>query len=48
MKPEGVWADLIRNRFRIACKRLGFTRSAFDLDCSQFRRPSPNGQLDLL
>jgi DNA repair photolyase len=48
MKPEGVWADLIRNRFRIACKRLGITRSAFDLDCSQFRRPSPNGQLDLL
>jgi DNA repair photolyase len=48
MKPEGVWADLIRNRFRIACKRYGITRNAFELDCSQFRRPSPNGQLSLL
>ena len=48
MKPEGVWADLIRNRFRIACKRFGYTRNDFDLDCSGFRRPSAGGQLDLL
>jgi DNA repair photolyase len=48
MKPEGVWADLIRNRFRIACKRFGYTKSDFDLDSSQFRRPSAGGQLDLL
>lgn len=48
MKPQGVWADLIRNRFRIACKRYGFVRDNLSLDCSQFRRPSANGQLSLL
>ena len=47
MKPKGVWADLIRNRFRIACKRYGITGGAFEFDCRQFRRPGANGQLNL-
>jgi DNA repair photolyase len=48
MKPQGVWADLFRTRFRLACRRLGLNRVALDLDCSQFRRPSLDGQLSLL
>ncbi|RZK03862.1 MAG: PA0069 family radical SAM protein [Novosphingobium sp.] len=48
MKPEGVWADLFRTRFRLACKRLEINRIALDLDVSGFRKPSANGQLSLL
>jgi DNA repair photolyase len=42
MHGEGVWADLIRQRFTKAVERLGMAglRSRFDrLDVSQFRRP---------
>lgn len=48
MKPQGVWADLFRTRFRLAIRRLGMNRVAVDLDRSQFRRPSVDGQLSLL
>jgi DNA repair photolyase len=48
MKPTGVWADLFRARFRLACKRAGLEKARFHLDCSQFRAPSPEGQLRLL
>ncbi|MEO1968059.1 MAG: PA0069 family radical SAM protein [Sphingomonadaceae bacterium] len=48
MKPSGVWADLFRARFRLACKRVGLGKANFELDCSQFRRPSMGGQLRLL
>lgn len=48
MKPQGVWADLFRTRFRLAIRRLGMNRVAVDLDRSQFRRPSLDGQLSLL
>lgn len=44
MRPQGVWADLIRTRFRIACKRAGIPQTRAVLDCSQFRPP---GQLSL-
>ena len=46
MKGQGLFAELLRQRFRKACERLGLERggSAFDLDCSQFRPPSPKGQ----
>ena len=47
MKPNGVWADLIRTRFRVACRKYGIGKAHLDLDCAQFRKPSPNGQLDL-
>ncbi|HEU4843072.1 MAG TPA: PA0069 family radical SAM protein [Burkholderiaceae bacterium] len=42
MKGEGVWAELIRQRFQIAAARLGLAGrgSRFQqLDASQFRRP---------
>ncbi|WP_225206329.1 PA0069 family radical SAM protein [Novosphingobium huizhouense] len=47
MKPQGVWADLIRSRFRLACRRAGIGQVRIDLDCSQFRAPSADGQLAL-
>ena len=53
MKPEGVWADLFRRRFRVAARRLGMGRLDMGtpdlaLDCSDFRPPSRDGQLSLL
>jgi DNA repair photolyase len=48
MKPQGVWADVFRTRFRIATKRLGMNRVQPRLDCSRFERPSSDGQLRLI
>jgi DNA repair photolyase len=56
MKPIGVWADLFRARFNLACKRAGIAGNnsasemgeTFALDCAQFRRPEVGGQLRLL
>jgi DNA repair photolyase len=42
MKGEGVWAELIRQRFSIAAARLGLSGHSgrfHQLDASQFRRP---------
>lgn len=42
MKGEGVWAELIRQRFSIAAARLGLSGHSGrfqQLDASQFRRP---------
>jgi hypothetical protein len=41
MKGEGVWAELIRQRVKIASERLGLTgHSRFHrMDCSQFTPP---------
>jgi DNA repair photolyase len=47
MKPNGIWADLLRTRFRVACRKHRIGKAHLDLDCTQFRKPSPNGQLDL-
>ena len=48
MKPQGVWADVFRTRFRIATRRLGMNRVDLKLDCSRFERPNPGGQLRLI
>jgi len=48
MRPGGVWADLFRARFRIACKRAGIANARIELDCSRFRPPDTGGQLRLL
>ena len=40
MTGEGIWADLIRQRFMKATARLGFNRERISLDFSQFRPPS--------
>ncbi|MFK4004233.1 PA0069 family radical SAM protein [Qipengyuania sp. NPDC077563] len=48
LRPTGVWADLFRSRFRLACKRAGLGKTKFELDCTQFRPPAVGGQLRLL
>jgi DNA repair photolyase len=40
MRGQGVWADLLRQRFDKACARLGLNRSKPELDLSRFRRPA--------
>ena len=47
MKPEGVWADLMRARFRNACKRAGIDQARLTLDCTRFHPPNLDGQLAL-
>ncbi|OBX20852.1 DNA repair photolyase [Erythrobacter sp. QSSC1-22B] len=48
MRPTGVWADLFRARFRLACKRSGIGKGKFKLDCTRFRAPEMGGQMRLL
>jgi DNA repair photolyase len=36
MKGQGIWADLLRQRFVKACDRLGFQRERHALDASRF------------
>ena len=50
LKPTGVWADLFRARFRVACRRAGIGdgKAKFALDCSRFRAPMVDGQMRLL
>jgi len=44
MKGSGLWADLLRQRFAGACKRLGLNRARVELDLSQFRPGLARGQ----
>jgi hypothetical protein len=40
MKGEGEYADLLRKRFALACKRLGLNSGTRNrLDTTKFRRP---------
>jgi DNA repair photolyase len=39
MTGQGIWAQLLRQRFEKACTRLGFNRERIDLDLTQFRPP---------
>lgn len=50
MRGRGIYADLIRNRFQLACRRLGLVhRDRLQLDTSRFRPPSASGdQLNFL
>lgn len=47
MKPQGTWADLMRTRFRVACRKHAIGKAGVDLDCTKFKKPSADGQLDL-
>jgi DNA repair photolyase len=48
-RGNGPYAELLARRFELACQRLGINEEdRFELDTTQFRRPSPGGQLDLL
>ena len=44
MKGQGVWAELIAQRFRKAADRIGFNKVRVELSASQFRRPAVGGQ----
>ena len=41
MRGQGVYADLIRNRFNNACRKLGLNRSSWDLNTGLFEPPIP-------
>jgi DNA repair photolyase len=40
MTGQGVWAQLLRQRFDKACARLGLNRERIELDLSRFRPPA--------
>lgn len=46
--PQGVWADMFRARFRIACRKAGIDKARFELDFTRFRAPEVGGQLRLI
>jgi DNA repair photolyase len=48
MNPQGVWADLIRARFRVACRKAGIAKARFVLDTARFRPPESDRQMRLL
>lgn len=43
MRGTGIYADMIENRFRLACKRLGLNQQRSLLDTHQFRVPLRSG-----
>jgi len=49
MRGQGVFAELLRKRFEVACRKHGFGRAReLRLDCTRFvppRKPSPQGKL---
>ncbi len=44
MKGEGLWAQLLGQRFRRACAQWGMNRTPLRHDEGQFRRPGAQGQ----
>lgn len=44
MKGQGVWAQLIRTRFKIACKRLGYNEARVELRQDLFEPPLGEGE----
>jgi hypothetical protein len=44
MTGSGEWANLIRQRFEKACRRLGFNRERIALDTGRFRPGAAMGQ----
>lgn len=47
MKGQGIWADLIRQRFEKTCHKLGFNRQRVELDLSRFRPVVDKNQTEL-
>jgi DNA repair photolyase len=43
MRGKGPYADLLRQRFHVACRRLGIKERSLNLDCSQFQVPPAPG-----
>ncbi len=47
MTGQGLFAELLRQRFDKACRRLRLNEDIFDLDTTRFRPPSLHGQASL-
>jgi len=47
MSGQGLWSDLLRQRFAKACARLGYNQASVELDTGRFRPPSLDGQASL-
>ena len=47
MRGSGPWADLIRNRFRIAARKAGLNQTRIELRSDLFIPPRCDGQLAL-
>ncbi|CAB3722288.1 hypothetical protein LMG26689_01388 [Achromobacter animicus] len=43
MRGTGIWADLLRQRFAVATRKLGLNRARLSLDCSRFVPPAGPG-----
>jgi DNA repair photolyase len=43
MRGTGIWADLLRQRFAVATRKLGLNRQRLALDCDRFRPPAGPG-----
>jgi hypothetical protein len=47
MRGTGPWAQLLRARFELACRRLNFERErGLELATQHFRAPRASGQLE--
>lgn len=44
MRGSGPYADLIAQRYALACKRLRFSKDQHELDCTQFQPPRKKSQ----
>ncbi len=44
---NGLFAELLAQRFRVACERLGFNRETVALEVNRFKPPSRHGQMNL-
>ena len=47
MKGKGAWADMLSQRFALACRKLGLNRERVQLDCSQYHPSLLGGQQSL-
>lgn len=47
MKGTGAWADMLAQRFALACRKLGLNRERVQLDCSQYHPSLLSGQQSL-
>jgi DNA repair photolyase len=48
MRGSGAWAQLLRDRFKLACRRLGLNgERKITLDTSLFKAPGRGGQMNL-
>lgn len=47
MRGNGLFAEMIRQRFRLACRKLGLNQRSMEMDTSLFRPPGKPEQLGL-